>query len=59
VCLDVRQDEAATFVRRLLRHRKFNTQAKRMGKVIRLSTVGLSVWEIHGEKENNFAWQTK
>jgi len=59
VCLDVRQDEAATFVRRLLRHREFNTQAKRMGKVIRLSTVGLSVWEIHGEKESNFAWQSE
>ena len=51
--------EAATFVRRLLRHREFNTQAKRMGKVIRLSTVELSVWEIHREKESNFAWQSE
>ena len=59
VCLDVRQDEAATFVRRLLRYREFNTQAKRMGKVIRLSTGGLSVWEIHGEKESNSAWHNE
>jgi hypothetical protein len=59
VCLDVRQDEAATFVRRLLRYREFNTQAKRMGKVIRLSTVGLSVWEIHREKESNFGWHSE
>lgn len=59
VCLDVKQDEAAVFVRRLLRHRKFNTQAKRMGKVIRLSAVGLSVWETHGQKESDFAWQSE
>ncbi len=37
VCLDVRQDEAATFVRRFLRHPEFDTEAKRMGAVIRVS----------------------
>jgi hypothetical protein len=57
VCLDVRQGEAATFVRRLLRHKEFNTQAKRMGKVIRVATGGLTVWEVRGEKERNFAWE--
>lgn len=56
VCLDVKQNEAAVFVRRLLRHKEFNTQAKRMGRVIRLSVVGLSVWEIYGEKESSFSW---
>jgi hypothetical protein len=59
VCMDVRQDEAAAFVHRLLRHKEFNTQAKRMGKVIRLSTVGLSIWGIHGEQEIRFSWQSK
>ena len=59
VCMDVRQDEAATFVRRLLRHKEFNTQAKRMGKVIRLSTVGLSVWEIHEEQEIKVTWPSR
>ena len=56
VCLDVRQDETATFVRRLLRHKEFNTQAKRLGKVIRISSVGLSVWQLHAEKETRFDW---
>jgi len=57
--MDVRQDEAAAFVRRLLRHKEFNTQAKRMGKVIRLSTAGLAVREIHREQEIKFTWQNK
>jgi hypothetical protein len=56
VCMDVKQDETATFVRRLLRHKEFNTQAKRLGKVIRISSVGLSVWQLHAEKETRFDW---
>jgi hypothetical protein len=56
VCMAVRQDEAATFARRLLRHKEFNTQAKRIGKVIRLSSVRLSVWELQAEKEIHFDW---
>ena len=41
VTLAVRQYEAAHFVRRLLSHRDFNTQAKRMGTVIRVMHTGL------------------
>lgn len=26
-------------------------------KIRQISTLGLSVWEVHGEKERNFAWQ--
>jgi hypothetical protein len=52
----VRQDEAAVFTRRLLRHKEFNTQAKRMGKVIRLSPVILSVWQLHTEEEIHYDW---
>ncbi|MCI0528720.1 MAG: hypothetical protein L0Y56_14880, partial [Nitrospira sp.] len=37
VYLDVEKEEVTTFVRRLLRHREFNTEAKRMGTVIRIS----------------------
>ncbi len=59
VYMDVRQDEAAVFGRHLLGHKELNTQAKRMGKVIRLSTAELSVWKIHGEKEVKFAWPSK
>jgi hypothetical protein len=56
VCMAVRQDEAAVFTRRLLRHKEFNTQAKRMGKVIRLSPVILSVWQLHTEEEIHYDW---
>lgn len=56
VLLDVRKGEVATFIRRVLRHPKFNTKAKRMGKVIRASHVGLSFWEINREEENRVSW---
>jgi len=56
VHLDVRKEEVAIFVRRILRHQAFKTKAKRMGKVIRASHVGLSVWSLHAEKEEQFSW---
>ncbi|PJH74795.1 MAG: hypothetical protein CO064_10080 [Anaerolineae bacterium CG_4_9_14_0_8_um_filter_58_9] len=55
--LDVDEMEAATFIRRLLRHREFDTYAKRMGVVIRASHMGLSVWRLHVEQEEHFAWK--
>ncbi|MBE2197240.1 MAG: hypothetical protein IAE79_01440 [Anaerolinea sp.] len=57
VYLDVRKEEVATFVRRVLRHAAFKTKAKRMGKVIRASHVGLSVWNLHAEKEEHLEWE--
>jgi len=56
VYLDVKQIEAATFVRRLLHHREFDTQAKRMGTVVRASHAGLAVWRLHAEQEVRFGW---
>jgi hypothetical protein len=56
VYLDVRQSEAAIFVRRLLRHHEFDTQAKRMGAVIRASHSGLTVWRLNAEQETHFGW---
>lgn len=56
VYLDVKQTEAATFVRRLLHHPEFDTQAKRMGTVIRASHTGLAVWRLHAEQEVRFDW---
>jgi len=46
VVLSVGQYKVATFVRRFLRHHGFDTQAKRMGKVIRLSPTGLACWQL-------------
>lgn len=57
VLLDVRKEEVALFIRRILRQPLFNTKAKRMGKVIRASHVGFSFWRLHGEKEEHSDWE--
>jgi len=44
VWLDVRRREAAAFIRRFLRHPKFNTRMKRMGNVVRLHSGGIGYW---------------
>jgi hypothetical protein len=49
--MDVKKQEAAEYTRRLLRHPEFDTVAKRMGKVIRVSPMRLAVWYPHAEKE--------
>jgi hypothetical protein len=56
VCLAVKRSETAAFVRRLLRYPEFNTKAKRLGKVIRVSQTGLQVWQRHAEKELFLFW---
>ena len=56
VYLDVRKEEAAVFIRRFLRHPEFKTKARRMGRVIRVSHVGLSAWMLHAEQEERFEW---
>jgi hypothetical protein len=56
VFLAVERDVAAVFIRRLLRHPQFDTQAKRMGTIIRVSYEGLSVWQIHVEQEIHHSW---
>ena len=45
VHLDVRDVEAAAFIRRFLRHPIFNTQAKRLGIVARVRSGGLQFWQ--------------
>jgi hypothetical protein len=56
VYLDVERDEVAIFVRRVLRHREFDTKAKRMGKVIRVSHAGLSAWHLNAVEEVHIGW---
>jgi len=55
VYLYVRPQDAATHVRRVLHHPALNTQAKRMGAVIRASESGLRVWR-RNEAEQALAW---
>ena len=56
VYLAVGQYEAASFVRRFLRHPLFSTQAKRMGRVIRVSPTLIRLWRLHTEKEEILEW---
>lgn len=56
VFLDVRKQEVALFVRRLLSYPAFNTKAKRMSKVIRVSHIGLSFWQLHQQTEEHLEW---
>ena len=56
VFLDVNQYEAATFIRRFLKHNKFNTRAKRLGKVVRISHTHISIRQKHSEKDSHFPW---
>jgi hypothetical protein len=56
VVLEVRVREAAIFAKRVLRHPEFNTQAKRMGKVIRASHNGITVVMVGQAGERYYAW---
>ena len=56
VVTSVGQYEVATFVRRFLRHPDFDNQSKRMGKVVRLSHVGVAVWRLRSQIVAHTAW---
>ncbi len=56
VCMDIEQDKTALFVRHLLRHKAFNTKAKRMGNVMCLSSARLSIWQQHAKQEMALDW---
>ncbi|MCP4356495.1 MAG: hypothetical protein GY796_00560 [Chloroflexi bacterium] len=56
VYMDVDKYEAAIFVRRALRHPELDTQAKRMGAVIRVSHRGLSLYRMHTGELAFFNW---
>lgn len=56
VWLDVAQVETAVFVRRVLRHPQFNTEALRMGAVVHVTHSGLWIWRLHAQKEMPVDW---
>lgn len=56
VCLDVGQYEAASFIRRFLKHPAFNTQTKRSGKVIRVSHSAIRLWKLHYKSDERLGW---
>lgn len=56
VYLDVEKNQTAFFIRRLLRHPEFNTQAKRMGKVGRVTTEHIYVLQLHAKEQRKLTW---
>jgi hypothetical protein len=58
VCLALAKHEVATFVRRVLNHNELDTQAKRMGTVIRVSHQGLRVWRLNADEEQSLEWES-
>lgn len=56
VSMDVRKQDAAVFVRRFLQHPQFDTAAKRMGLVARVSPPGLAVWRSKAAYETPVDW---
>jgi hypothetical protein len=51
VSLAVEPDEVASFVRRVLGHPSCDTQAKRLGRVMRISQLGIRVFQLAGQEE--------
>jgi len=58
IYLVVTKKELALSIRRLLRYPDFNTEAKRMGAVIRVAPTGLTVWRLHAEQDVIVSWRT-
>ena len=57
VALAVHRQEAASFIRRVLRHQKLRTRARRMGKVLRVSTAAIHCWDLNAEQEKTLGWE--
>lgn len=56
VWLDVRADDAAFFLRRILKHAHLSTQGKRMGLVVRAHQDGIDFWERNKPKLQRMTW---
>ncbi len=57
VYLDVERDEAAFFIRKFLKHEAFDTVKKRLGKVVKVSQMGLSYYEVKKEGIKAVKWK--
>jgi hypothetical protein len=56
VTLTVPVLETAHYISKLLRHPHFNTRAKRKGKVIKISTQGVTFWELGRQRQSTVHW---
>jgi hypothetical protein len=56
VCLDIKANESAIYIRRFLRHRGFRAENQRLGKVILARQRNLSFWEIGEQRLQRTSW---
>ena len=56
VWLDAASHETALYIRRLLGHPAFNTEAKRLGHVIHVTANGVHYWRLRVASEQSSAW---
>jgi hypothetical protein len=57
VCLAVGPNEAASYIRRFLRQPAFGSKRNRMGKVVRVSQIGIRAWQFGSEDEIEIGWK--
>ncbi len=57
VVMKIEQNQTAQFVRSFLKHPDFNSRAKRMGRIVRLSPAAIAAWKIHDEHETHIEWR--
>jgi hypothetical protein len=57
VVLTVGERQVAAMIRRLLRHPEFDTRAKRMGAVARVSPGGIHLWRWRSDLEETVGWR--
>lgn len=54
--LEVSRGETAKYTRAFLQHREFNTEAKRMGNVVRVNSLGLRVLRLNNDEPVEIGW---
>src|ERR1051326_6473457 len=57
VQLQVGQYESASFARRVLGHAALDTEAKRLGKVVRAFHAGLAFYKVNEHDEEYLTWR--
>ena len=56
VILAIDEDQSAIYVRRLLKHKAFNANAKRLGTVLKLSHIAIHCWRLKSQQEEHVPW---
>ena len=57
VYLDVDKSESAIFIRRFLKHSSFDTKAKRVGHVVRVTHQAVLFWYLRTDLEKSIMWE--